>query len=72
MALYLTVGRTATRSDTEPKPPTRADEELAIDVDLEEIEQIETIEDLEDKEATARLPPDETQRLIDAAFPERL
>jgi hypothetical protein len=69
MALYLTLGRTPARSDIEPKPPTQADEELAIEVDLDDIA---AVEDVEDKEATARLPPDETKRLIDAAFPERL
>jgi len=34
------------------------DDDLAIDVDLEEIE------------ATVRLPLDEAQRLVDAAFPK--
>lgn len=65
MALYLTLGTirppAATKAEAAPH-----DEEIAVEIDLEEIE------DVEDKEATARLAPAESQRLLDAAFPKRV
>jgi hypothetical protein len=51
--------------DIQSAQPTPSDEELAIDVELEDIE------DVEDVETTTRIPVEEAQRLVDAAFGPR-